>query len=263
MTRMAHPTARLVCGLAIICMLTAFVQPAAAQDPQKVLDHFLCYGVQPPAYSGPSSVALIDQFSAKPVTTKVVARQLLCNPVVKTLPNGTGGSTQLVHPRAHLLCYQAPSGSATRKVGVTNQFGSIELVVSNASMLCLPSSKIVGRVKPKTPAPIPTALDHFKCYAVKQINPVASHTVLLHDQFVRIQGTSYQAVELCNPTQKVIAGQQPTKVLYPYAHLVCYTIQLPEKDHFVFITNQFESDLGPLRVKMAQLLCLPSLKKLG
>jgi hypothetical protein len=43
---------------------------------------------------------------------------------------------------------------------------------------------------------------------------------------------------------------------------VCYTIQLPEKNHYVFVTNQFESDLGPLRVTMVQLLCLPSLKQL-
>jgi hypothetical protein len=261
MTRMAHPIARMVCGLAIVCVMAAFSQPAAAQDPQRVLDHFLCYGVQPQAYNGPHVVSLIDQFSAKPVTTKVVARQLLCNPVTKSLPQQPAG--KLLHPQAHLLCYQAPSASAPRKVIVTNQFGKTELAVSNASMLCLPSSKVVGDYhKPPAPAPIPTGLDHFKCYAVQQVNPVQSHTVLLHDQFMETRGTSYQAVQLCNPTQKVVAGQHPTKVLYPYAHLVCYTIQLPEKNHYVFVTNQFESDLGPLRVTMVQLLCLPSLKQL-
>ena len=251
--------ARIVCGLAIVCMVASLIQPAAAQDPQKVLDHFLCYGVQSlSAYTGPPVVGLIDQFSNTPVGTKITARRLLCNPVIKSLPGQPAG--KLIHPQAHLVCYQALSPSAPRKVIVTNQFGKTELAVSNASMLCLPSSKVVSRVKPKTPAPIPTALDHFKCYGVEQVSKVVPHTVLLHDQFVETRGTSYQAVALCNPTQKTVKGQPPTKVLYPYAHLVCYTIQLPEKDHPVFFNDQFEN--AALTVRMAQLLCLPSLKQL-
>ena len=150
-----------------------------------------------------------------------------------------------------------PSGTAT-----PNQFGTTQLVVRNASMLCLPSAKSpINALHPAPgPMPIPTVLDHFKCYAVQQVSPVVPHTVLLHDQFVGTQGTSYQAVQLCNPTEKVIVGQQPTKVLYPYAHLVCYTIQLPEKDHLVLIADQFERTT--IQAKMAELLCLPSFKKL-
>jgi hypothetical protein len=115
-------------------------------------------------------------------------------------------------------------------------------------------------------------LDHYTCYPVTSTTPFTSVTVGLRDQFDTAgagpRATQVLAVQsLCAPTSKTVAGQPPTPVNNPEAHLVCHTIKdvsgQPFVPHTVRVFNQFSPTAGAvLKVTAISTLCLPSLKSL-
>jgi hypothetical protein len=109
--------------------------PGTAPDPEKVLDHFRCYTVEPVKSPVPN-VDLKDQFA----TTNANVLQLVrvCNPVSK---NGE----RVRRPKAHLACYsiQDKQRFTALTVRTRNQFGLATARVSKPAMLCLPSFKKV------------------------------------------------------------------------------------------------------------------------
>lgn len=106
--------------------------PDASPDPQRRIDHFRCYAVDPKLT--PRPVTLADQF----VTTRSTVRSVigLCNPVSKN-----GGAVR--RPAAHLVCYSILDVAAAkaRNVTVRNQFGVARLRATRARQLCVPSLK--------------------------------------------------------------------------------------------------------------------------
>jgi uncharacterized repeat protein (TIGR01451 family) len=219
------------------------------------IDHFECYTVTPqgafPLFSG---IGLKDQFGTRSVIA--ATRITLCNPVQKTLK---GAVTRVTNPLAHLVCYQLPKPQApvpapTSRVSVTNQFGTSVLQVLAPFALCLPSGKSLTDQDQK----VPTTLDHYLCYPVKDVTPFARRSVTLADEF-GVQ--SVQVVVsglLCNPVQKTYQGTT-TRVLDAVDHLVCYLpAPLSYVNRRVWISNQFEK--VPLQAVHRLLLCVPSVK---
>jgi hypothetical protein len=111
--------------------------PPTTPDPQKLVDHFRCYAVDP--LRTPKSVALTDQFGS--TDTSVLAIVRLCNPVSKN-------KGRIRRPRAHLVCYQIRDKQRFQAVSVNtrNQFGLLSSMrVTAPDTLCLPSfKKVVG-----------------------------------------------------------------------------------------------------------------------
>jgi hypothetical protein len=109
-------------------------------NPETVLDHFRCYGVQPRKVS--RTVGLKDQFAT--TTTKVTTLVRLCNPVRKSYQ---GKTTKIKRPAAHLACYLISDTKPfkPRQVVVGNQFGFGLLKAVKVGMLCLPTFKKVIR----------------------------------------------------------------------------------------------------------------------
>jgi hypothetical protein len=109
-------------------------------NPELVLDHFRCYGVQPRPVS--LSVRLKDQFGVSPA--KVIRLVRLCNPVRKSYQ---GKAAKIKRPSAHLACYTIKDKLPfkPRKVVVRNQFGVAQLVAQKVETLCLPTrEQVIG-----------------------------------------------------------------------------------------------------------------------
>ena len=106
--------------------------PGTSPDPQRRLDHFRCYAVDPKQTA--RTVTLVDQFVTTRTNTVSVVR--VCNPVSK---NGSA----VRKPAAHLVCYSIRDVVASKVLAVTvrNQFGVARLRVGKARSLCVPSLK--------------------------------------------------------------------------------------------------------------------------
>jgi hypothetical protein len=106
--------------------------PGTAPNPERRLDHFRCYVVDPK--QTPRTVTLADQFVTTRTHTVSVVR--ICNPVSKN-----GGTVR--KPTAHLACYSIRdiNESRVRAVTVRNQFGVARLSVGRGRSLCVPSLK--------------------------------------------------------------------------------------------------------------------------
>jgi hypothetical protein len=109
------------------------------------LSHFTCYAVSyiPGAgtFKPPAVVQVKDQFSAKPVSTKVGNPVLLCLPTTKILP--TGKSFAPANTAAHLLCFTVGTTPVKSPVFDKNQFGTGSVQIQRTNFLCLPSAKKV------------------------------------------------------------------------------------------------------------------------
>ena len=79
-------------------------------------------------------VGLEDQFGVHPQVL-VDEPELFCNPVDK---NNEG----ILHPEAHLTCYDIDRDEEERDVTVLNQFGPQTLEVEDPKLLCVPSEKL-------------------------------------------------------------------------------------------------------------------------
>lgn len=104
--------------------------------PSGFLDHFKCYPATGPNPN--TTVRLQDQFAN---TRNHALRRpvLFCNPTEK-IHNGV--FTPIQHPADHLTCYKITARPFSRDVLAINQFGTENLVVRDADLLCVPTLKL-------------------------------------------------------------------------------------------------------------------------
>jgi hypothetical protein len=119
----------------------------------------------------------------------------------------------------------------------------------------------VPGTEPVASLPLPTGLDHFKCYNASGRRLEAE--VRLRDEFHDGSTRVLEPVAFCNPVEKTRletpTGKELTHITNPLGHLTCYTITpMPFGGLAVLITNQFGS--GHLNVGPPDELCVPSLK---
>ena len=226
--------------------------------PLGAVDHYKCYAVKEKGFK-PLSVKLADQFESE--QAQLLKPLTLCAPVSK---NGE----PFVRPSAHLKCYAISSSSPRPKkaeveVGITNQFGSQELVVLQPQTLCAPTLKRPLKKTVKKPPPPRGSLDrlteHFKCYAVRPKTPFGSRVVGLEDQFEVERARVLTPVSLCTPAEK-----KGVRIRDAVTHLTCYTIRDAIRrrkpvSRLVVVKNQFGVEV--LTVLNPQTLCVPSKKK--
>jgi hypothetical protein len=214
-------------------LLVALAGRAAAQT-APTLDHFYCYFALDRGLK-PVTVTLQDQFDVglnpliPPAEEKVQDLRIVrfCNPVKKTTADGK--VTEILHKDDHLTMYLiTPEPIIPRVVIIHNQFGTQQLRTGNAVLLAVPSGK-VWPVGTATSAPIPTDLDHFKCYLASGRN--IGRRVLLQDQFFKdtkgVLAGVLQPILFCNPVKKVVVNPSTglsttTDITHPDAHLACY-----------------------------------------
>lgn len=99
------------------------------------LDHFKCYRVKGDGVQ--QTVDLKDMFTSG--TGLVVGKPvLLCNPTIKVHGDKT---YDILHPAAHLVCYNVTRKQFTTQVATNNQFRAEVLTIQNPDMLCAPSQK--------------------------------------------------------------------------------------------------------------------------
>jgi len=234
--------------------------PSAPPPP---VDHHLCY-IARGKYTIPAGVELFNQFSPRGFKPRIGAVAFHCNPVVKTPP--AGKSFPITNPAAHLAClHMAAPVQPVRRVIVTNQFGTAELVPGQPNLFCLPAWKgLTG--PPNHPAPQPPGLSHFTCYPVKlapgtsPYNPPQGLT--LQDQFAAKPIPVHVArvpSELCLPTKKVI-GTAVTPIVNFAAHLLCFAVTRTPHAGRVWDQNQFGTSV--ISIGLTRWLCLPSSKRL-
>ena len=266
--RERHPITRrgrlALASLAAAAVLTAvgvgLIQTGtgAAQggDPELVLDHFKCYGINAPPPA--RRARLTDQFESREETLAATpVGQRICNPASKE------GRPRL-HLQAHLRCYPLVQGTPPfepRQVEVGNQFAPDQtFLITNRESLCVPSRK-GAPFFPPSPDP-EGVLDHFKCYTASGV-PIGRE-VLLEDQFGTSQDHVLSPVSLCNPVEKdPLTGQPPKAIKNPDAHLACYQIlSVPPGFPSVRVRNQFEPTPGaPQPILKPETLCVPSTKR--
>ena len=101
------------------------------------LDHYKCYR----AYGRPVNtvVNLRDQFHAEP-DVRVGAPVLFCNPTRKI--DAAGNAFGVKNAEDHLTCYQITQQPFERAIVARDQFGSQDLRVRNADLLCAPTQKL-------------------------------------------------------------------------------------------------------------------------
>lgn len=105
-----------------------------ALPPPVNLDHFKCFEADgAPIANG--RVRLADQFHS--AVAHVLNPFLFCNAVEKVHGAVTA---PILHPRAHLLCYFITKTPLTKFVVAKNQFGVEVSSVSDADLLCVPST---------------------------------------------------------------------------------------------------------------------------
>jgi len=224
-------------------------------DHRFLIDHFACYLVSPTGLKAPFiGITLRDQFGQH--TTSAISRFTLCNPAQKTF---RGSVTKVLNPNAHLVCYrpspnQASVPPALSTVRTIDQFGNDVLQVVKPVELCLPSSKSLTDQF----LPVPTTLDHYQCYSVKDLTPRGYGSVGLVDEFGRMSAAVLAPVSICAPVQKTYK-HRTTKILNLVDHLVCYTVQSQAAAKPVWIANQFEKT--PLKTVRPFELCVPALKR--
>jgi hypothetical protein len=244
----ASVSTALVLELCVPSEKRIFVPP----PPPPTLSHFKCYTAK--ARAPNAKVVLTDQFGVEDVVVR--RAELLCNPVDK---EHEGVHTPRQNPEAHLKCYDIRDLTRARhprRVEVANQFGKQILAVDGAERLCAPSSKSVS---PTTePGPVPTTLNHFKCYRVKELTSLGPKFVVLTDQFDVERAIVRRAEQLCNPVEKRHeAGVFPILPTTGPGHLVCYDIRTTHfKLRGVAVRNQF--GLERVHVGRAEVLCVPS-----
>lgn len=229
-----------------------------SQYHEDVLDHYVCYRlVEPPAFVKPN-LQLIDQFFIKPRIAITVGPEYLCNPARKE-------GSRRSHPNEHLVCYNLQQAAAVFHATIANQLrrDGVKVVTVFERVLCIPSGKSTTSSPPPEPER-PRVVDHFKCYTAPGNAPNVGRRVRLDDQFGTFFRNVLRESWLCNPTEKVIDGQQHGPMLHNLAHLVCYPLNpegpVPPPTIAVRIRNQFHEVLPLTVIKDPSVLCVPSSK---
>lgn len=252
----ATPRRRLPVLVAASAVLSVSLTPAPARaQTAPPLDHFKCYvDIEVPSiapFPG-AAVKLHDQFvpaGVPGIDTHVYRAVRLCNPVKKTLSDGT--STPITDFNAHLELYTIASSvlQPNRKVVVANQFGQKRLLVTQPFFIAVPTAK--------NTQPPPDNLDHFQCY--RATGALLRVKVNLVDQF-QDAGTDHNGLRpfaLCNPVEK-LHGDIVTPIKNPEDHLVCYTMKPVDFTGQAAVRNQFSP--GQRSIRQADILCVPSQK---
>jgi uncharacterized delta-60 repeat protein len=216
--------------------------PGVVRPPS--LDHFLYYPIEngTPAFAL-RTVTVRDQFRTS--QSRVVEPLRLLNPVSK---NGSA----ITRPDAHLKCYRIEEPRfAGPTVTMQDQFGTHTFQVRQPTRLCNPASKLVP---PGTPPPVPSGLDHFRCYGVE--GSALGRNVTLRDQFGSQQAVVEEPEYLCNP-----ASKNGSPISNPSAHLVCY--ELDGVDPFSSRRASLRDQFGvqTFSVVRPTKLCVPSRKR--
>lgn len=97
-------------------------------------DHFKCYHVEGQPVN--VTVNLEDQFQKK--DTVVMLPFALCNPTRKFHKDKW---TEILHPEAHLVCYQIQPLTFSTVRNTSNQFRKESITTTQADLLCVPSRK--------------------------------------------------------------------------------------------------------------------------
>jgi hypothetical protein len=105
------------------------------------IDHFKCYkakDLKQPKFAG-AGVSLTDQFFS--TNAEATKPALVCNPAEK---NGAA----ILNPGDHLTCFKIKDSpkiprNARPSVQANDQFGSVDLELSKAFLLCVPSAKTI------------------------------------------------------------------------------------------------------------------------
>jgi hypothetical protein len=251
----------------LCCAMTLFAAAAQAQphgkhtyqEAEGVLDHFLCYRLDPGSVS-PAGVGLRDQFTDELEPVTAMSRGFLCNPVDKD-------GVKRQRPESHLLCYHwFEDLKKPPQVRVANQIHPNQLLwLYEADLLCVPSGKEYikeGESPGPTPPKIPGDLDHFKCYMQHPVfaAPTLRRRHGFTDQFSSYFLFNFRAVFLCNPVEKYRHGKLEVGRLHDFAHLVCYEVtEQLRRVRQVRIANQFEPD-ATVKADRLQMACFPSTK---
>jgi hypothetical protein len=123
-------------------VMPALKNPDATQELPR-LNHYKCYDASGPFIGLP--VILRDQFGERDVI--VLEGLFFCNPVAKTLPDGT--HYPIVDPDAHMTCYGVDNPELLGfQVLVWDQFLQAPVIVEKNTLLCLPAVKKVWTEEP-------------------------------------------------------------------------------------------------------------------
>jgi hypothetical protein len=182
---------------------------------------------------------------------KIVAGGLTSAGATENLALARNGGA-ISRPGAHLKCYRIEEAAFSgRTVTVVNQFGTRTFQVRQPTRLCNPASK---KVPPGAPGPVPSGLDHFRCYGVEG-GPL-NRSVTLRDQFGRQVVVVEEPEYLCNPASKNGSG-----IRNPAGHLVCY--ELGGVDPFASRRASLRDQFGvqTFDVVRPTKLCVPSRKR--
>ncbi len=152
--------------------------------------------------------------------------------------------------------YTASSGRVqptfnTLQVNLAAQTGTTPVpaaTANNTGPIVFPSQP-VDEVVPNGPEPVPAAAlrgDHYKCYEVVQsFTTRRTRQLVLRDQFGRVRGVrTAQAVEVCNPVQKIYRNRT-TRIRDTRRHLVAYRISTApnQTNRSISTQNQFGNQL--------------------
>jgi len=132
-------SAIVIVSAAALSLIGTAAPSLAQQNPPGVNPtHYQCYRVaeKEPAFK-PRDVELRDQFGSS--RAKVLKPVFLCAPTDK---NKLAARDRITH----YLCYEDEGPKAPEKVAeITNQFGKEVVVVGGATLLCVPSRKVLPK----------------------------------------------------------------------------------------------------------------------
>ncbi len=204
---------------------TSLLDDAVAVFAVLGLDPFMCYKAKT-AKGQPKFVAvdvtLEGQFESKLMTVK--KPELLCPP---TQANGEAISDPNTHLQGYKLklAQTAPpqAKESVQTLSVVNRFGEITVITRKADRLLVPSSKDL--VLP--PDPNAHAVDHYKCYRVKETGASFARGTL-----VSLEDSVGQAAafELRKPVRLCLAADKNGEgIKSGHAHLMCYSAKRASK----------------------------------
>jgi hypothetical protein len=279
-----------VLSFAALAALTGGIAFSSAAAAEPGIDHFQCYLSEGAPVPGsdpkPSAVWLKNSESDDGFLGSIGNLLQHCNPVQKTLPDGTVTpvSHQLIDEATgepdsrsgHLACYRlrpnagSSTGVAPMHFLVTNQFGTGQVVTGAPTSLCLPAWKSDASPEGlQWLSPEPFGLDHYTCYPAKyQLGPNGRplqkfkppKSVRLDDSFGGFDTKVRAPRLLCLASAKIIDPADPPEqgVLNPADHMLCFGDPAPAApaDRTVFDRNQFHTT--QVSVEHASMLCVPS-----
>ena len=199
------------------------------------IDHYKCYFA-----SGASvdiGVTLQDQFDQ--TSAIVLNPRLFCTPASK---NGE----PILDPITHVTCYDTtPPGISPGPIPILNQFlpAPDQLLLTEADMLCAPSTKQIAVPEP----------DHFQSYPTTLGIGSDGPIVQITDQF------GSQTTDLREPNRFLVpVDKNGEGIGDPISHLTCYQITDGDAGPQVISTNQF--GVQPLTLGVPDSLCVPTEK---